>query len=105
MAHPEALTVIGKDTQGGLRLVAENKKSSAKWIGPKYSTTHAAQSVNALAKVNGLNANQNPHLWGYLNHRPRSRKQLSNSMHWGGSAAAVWILSSNPAGERTSMRH
>jgi hypothetical protein len=26
-------------------------------------------------------------------------------MHWGGSAAAVWILSSNPAGERTSMRH
>ena len=105
MAHPEALTVIGKNAQRGLCLVAKNKESAAKRIDMEHLPTHAAQAVNTLAEVDRLQANENAHLRGYLDNRPRFRKQLSNSMHCGGTGVAVWILSSNRAGDLTSMRH
>ncbi len=68
MAHPESLSVIGEDFDGGPAFIAEDEHITAKRICFQLDPAQAGQTVNAAPEINRFYSHQYAHMWGDLDH-------------------------------------
>ena len=69
MSDPEALPVVGQDSQGGPLPAAKDKKRTIKGVLPEDLTADPAEAVDALAEINRLHTKEDAHLGSDLDHR------------------------------------
>jgi len=68
LAEPKTLGVIDEALQGATALSAEHEQRPIQRIGLEGLAAEGGKTIDAPTKIDRLNRQQDPHLWGDLNH-------------------------------------
>jgi len=79
LAHPESLTIIGKNLNGSLSPVKKYKQIPGKRICPQNRFAQHGQAIYTFSKINRLNGQKYPHMWSDLDHACLIQNDLLSS--------------------------
>lgn len=91
LAKPVPLAVIEENLDGGSLAIAEDKRAAGHGVLLELLATRGGETINALAKINGLRGDKDPHGGAGLDHRAALLSH--NTARTDGSCATAWPFS------------
>ena len=68
LTQPETSPVVDEQFDGGPSFVAKDEDRTTEWLCGESRPAKLRDAVDALPEIGGLGRNQDPHLWGDLDH-------------------------------------
>jgi hypothetical protein len=82
-AVAKSLAIVDQRLDGGAAAISEDIHCARKWVGLQLLFAYPRQTVDAAAKVNCLDRDQDAHLRRQLDHRVEDQKTLLRAVRSG----------------------